>query len=186
VRGSASRTSSPLSPSSAVEASSNERRARRPAHRRSGLVVQARARRSRIVVASFKSPHDPATIGRKYLPDLAGISWETPETGGSSLSGPVSRDSRRAHGQQWRVHIARLTPELRARADDCCELCGEPIDFEALPRSSRSASVDHIIPVHAGVSIARRSRSFVSLTSAVMRGVVPGRGLGSVRSSVRS
>jgi 5-methylcytosine-specific restriction endonuclease McrA len=41
-------------------------------------------------------------------------------------------------------------PELRARADDCCELCGEPIDFDAPPRSRRSVSVDHIIPVHAG------------------------------------
>jgi hypothetical protein len=41
-------------------------------------------------------------------------------------------------------------PELRARADDCCELCGEPIDWEAPPRSRRSVSVDHIIPVHAG------------------------------------
>jgi HNH endonuclease len=48
------------------------------------------------------------------------------------------------------MHVARLMPELRARADDRCELCGEPIDFEAPPRSRRSVSVDHIIPVHAG------------------------------------
>jgi 5-methylcytosine-specific restriction endonuclease McrA len=41
-------------------------------------------------------------------------------------------------------------PELRARADDRCELCGEPIDWEAPPRSRRSVSVDHIIPLHAG------------------------------------
>jgi 5-methylcytosine-specific restriction endonuclease McrA len=41
-------------------------------------------------------------------------------------------------------------PELRARADDRCELCGEPIDWEAPPRSRRSVSVDHIVPLHAG------------------------------------
>jgi hypothetical protein len=41
-------------------------------------------------------------------------------------------------------------PQLRARADDLCELCGEPIDFEAPARSSRRPSVDHVVPLHAG------------------------------------
>lgn len=41
-------------------------------------------------------------------------------------------------------------PELRARADDACELCGRPIDFNAPARSSRSSSVDHVVPIHAG------------------------------------
>ena len=41
-------------------------------------------------------------------------------------------------------------PALRARADDCCELCGGPIDWEAPVRSAKSASVDHVVPVHAG------------------------------------
>ena len=41
-------------------------------------------------------------------------------------------------------------PELRSRADDCCELCGAPVDFDAPARSSRSPSVDHVVPIHAG------------------------------------
>jgi 5-methylcytosine-specific restriction endonuclease McrA len=41
-------------------------------------------------------------------------------------------------------------PELRSRADDCCELCGAPIDFEAPPRTRRAPSVDHVVPLHAG------------------------------------
>jgi 5-methylcytosine-specific restriction endonuclease McrA len=41
-------------------------------------------------------------------------------------------------------------PELRSRSDDCCELCGAPIDFEAPPRTRRAPSVDHIVPLHAG------------------------------------
>jgi hypothetical protein len=56
----------------------------------------------------------------------------------------------RPHGQAWRLHVARLMPELRSRADDLCELCGAPIDFDAPARSSMSASVDHVVPVHAG------------------------------------
>ena len=41
-------------------------------------------------------------------------------------------------------------PELRARADDLCELCGAPIDFDAPARSRRAPSVDHVVPRHAG------------------------------------
>jgi 5-methylcytosine-specific restriction endonuclease McrA len=46
--------------------------------------------------------------------------------------------------------IARLLPELRSRADDCCELCGAPIDFDAPPRTRRVPSVDHVVPRHLG------------------------------------
>ena len=58
--------------------------------------------------------------------------------------------SARAHDHAWRVHVARVMPELRARQDDVCAICGGPVDFGAPARSSRSPSVDHIVPVHAG------------------------------------
>ncbi len=32
-------------------------------------------------------------------------------------------------------------------ASSICHLCGEPVDFDAPPRTSRSPSVDHKIPV---------------------------------------
>jgi hypothetical protein len=41
-------------------------------------------------------------------------------------------------------------PELRGRSSDLCELCGGPIDFDAPARSPASASVDHVVPRHAG------------------------------------
>jgi len=56
----------------------------------------------------------------------------------------------RAHGRAWRDHVARLMPELRARSGDVCELCGGEVDFAARARSSRSPSVDHVVPIHAG------------------------------------
>ena len=43
-----------------------------------------------------------------------------------------------------------MMPALRARSDDLCELCGQPIDFDAPARSSRAPSVDHVVPLHAG------------------------------------
>jgi HNH endonuclease len=88
--------------------------------------------------------------GDRQAKNLSPISLGEPESGDLGMSGHVSRRSRRAHGRAWTKHVARLMPELRARADDCCELCGEPIDWEAPPRSRRSVSVDHIIPLHAG------------------------------------
>src|SRR5215831_2378790 len=56
----------------------------------------------------------------------------------------------RAHGREWRAHIARLRPELEARAGGLCELCGRELDFEAPARSPSSPSVDHVVPIHAG------------------------------------
>jgi 5-methylcytosine-specific restriction endonuclease McrA len=38
-----------------------------------------------------------------------------------------------------------LTAQVKAE-EDTCWLCGEPIDFDAPPRTSRSFSVDHIRP----------------------------------------
>src|SRR5438045_4179386 len=66
------------------------------------------------------------------------------------LRAMTSSAPQRAHGRAWRAHVARLMPELRARADDHCELCGGEVDFSAPARSSRSASVDHVVPIHAG------------------------------------
>jgi hypothetical protein len=56
----------------------------------------------------------------------------------------------RVRAAPWRRLVAAAMPELRARADDRCELCGEPVDFTAPPRSRRSPSVDHAVPLHAG------------------------------------
>jgi len=50
----------------------------------------------------------------------------------------------------WRSHAAAMMPALRSRSDDLCELCGQPIDFDAPARSSRAPSVDHVVPRHAG------------------------------------
>lgn len=62
----------------------------------------------------------------------------------------MTKTAKRPRGAAWRAHVAELMPALRARADDACELCGGPIDFDATPRSRRSASVDHVVPLHAG------------------------------------
>ena len=59
-----------------------------------------------------------------------------------------------AHGYAWRRHIAALMPALRSRADDCCELCHRPIDFDAPARTSQAPSVDHIVPLsHGGAEL---------------------------------
>ena len=62
----------------------------------------------------------------------------------------MTATANRARGHAWQVHIRRLMPQLRARADDLCELCGAPLDFDAPARSRRAPSVDHVVPLHAG------------------------------------
>ncbi len=60
------------------------------------------------------------------------------------MSPSKPESDRRALGRPWRDHVARLMPELRSRSDDCCELCGAPIDFDAPPRTRRAPSVDAV------------------------------------------
>src|SRR5262245_6086320 len=52
--------------------------------------------------------------------------------------------------KDWRDYAARMRPALEARADGLCEICGEPFDVDAPPRSRRAPSIDHVTPVHAG------------------------------------
>ncbi len=47
-------------------------------------------------------------------------------------------------GPAWR----RVRAQVLAR-ERVCWICSEPIDFDAPPRSPRSPSVDHVIPLNA-------------------------------------
>jgi 5-methylcytosine-specific restriction endonuclease McrA len=48
-------------------------------------------------------------------------------------------------GHRWR----RLVTHVQRRADPCW-LCGHPIDWDAEPRTPKSFSVDHIVPLSLG------------------------------------
>jgi hypothetical protein len=52
-----------------------------------------------------------------------------------------------------------------------CAICGEPLDFDAPPRSSRSPSVDHVLAVSRTVGVSEATRQHIATDLRNLRAV---------------